>query len=403
MTEQPLRRPTVAIIGSHPRTRDQFDFDREDCSIWVFNEAMAQEWCTRADAVFQLHKPVVFRSATNRNDPKHYEWLQSHNTPEIIMQEQYPDVPNSSRYPIEDVLALAPGFGYLTSSVAYAIALAIVREYKRIELYGAEMETNTEYGHQRQGMAFWIGVAVGRGIEVEHVSPTFWNAPLYGYEGDVRVDMSHYEGRIEALRDQRDKIQQAHDQQTEQINQVVNAFIKDYKADQSRLDDIVVAVAQSAHDFGVMDGALQVNEQYLERCKIMLEESGTYLIVRQELEGKARAGADERDEQLRNVHVRADRLQQARKKLRTNSNQDIRAGLAGDFSKKLADYIKVCTLTGIGSGCFQENMLLLQTYDKLLGSQGVDEVEVVTDPHSAQMKQDVAVLEGELEDLSNHW
>jgi len=390
---------TVAIIGSHPRTRGDFDFARTDCDIWVFNEAISQDWCKRADAVFQLHKPVIFRSKINHNDPNHYEWLQSTDIP-VIMQERFEDVPTSERYPIEDVLALAPGFSYLTSSVAYAIALAIVRGYERIEIYGAEMETGTEYGHQRQGMAFWIGIAVGRGIEVEHMSPTFWSAPLYGYEGDVRIDMSHYEQRAEVLREQRDKIQDEHDKQAEQVARLLKAFIKDYKTDQSQLDNLIVAVAQSVHDYGVMDGALQINEYYLERCKIMQEESGTYLIGRQELEGRARAGAEERDEQFRNAHVRADRLQRARKKLHTNANQEMRTHLAGEFSKKLADYIKACTLTGVGSGVFQENMLLIQTYDKMLGAQGVDEaIEMDLTP---DMNEDIRVMEAELENLPDY-
>ena len=183
MTDQPLRRPTVAIVGSHPRTRANFDFSRTDCDIWTFNESLGNPndaWCLRADAVFQMHKPVIWRSKANRSHAGHYEWLQGHNTPTIFMQDAYADVPKSECYPLEDVLALTPSFRYLTSSVAYAIALAVLKGYKRIEIYGAEMETGTEYGHQRQGMAFWIGLAIGKGIEVEHISPTFWYAPLYG-------------------------------------------------------------------------------------------------------------------------------------------------------------------------------------------------------------------------------
>lgn len=387
---------TVAIIGSHPRTREQFDFTRTDCDIWVFNEALTYDWCKRADVVFQLHKPVVFRSKTNRNDPGHYDWLQRTDIPTIIMQEQYPDVPNSEAYPLDEVLAMSPGFSYLTSSVAYAIALAILRNYERIEIYGAEMETGTEYGHQRQGMAFWIGIAVGRGIEVEHHSPTFWAAQLYGYDGDVRIDMSHYEQRIQLLVEQRDKLQAAHNDVVEKVNALIKAFIKSYKADQSALDTLILGCGQSAIDFGMMDGALQVNEQYLERCKIMLDESGTYLIVRQELEGKARAGADQKENYYRDVHVKGDRLNMARKKLRTNANREIREKLAADFAKKLADYIKACTLTGMGNGIFQENMLLMQIYDQTLGAQGkANELEV-------DMLEDVRIMEAELENMPDY-
>jgi hypothetical protein len=66
---------TVAIVGSHPRTRQEFDFNRKYCDIWAFNEAVSQGWCTKADAVFQMHAPVIWKNPGNRNDPKHFEWL----------------------------------------------------------------------------------------------------------------------------------------------------------------------------------------------------------------------------------------------------------------------------------------------------------------------------------------
>ena len=390
---------TVAIVGSHPRTRDAFDFDRTDCDIWVFNEAMAQDWCTRADAVFQLHEPVVFRSKTNRNDPNHYEWLKRTDIPMIYMQEQYDDVPNSVRYPLEQVVALTPGYEYLTSSVAYAIALAILQGYERIELYGAEMETNTEYGHQRQGMAFWIGVALGRGIDVEHVSPTFWLAPLCAYSGNERIDIEHYRARIDQLTEARKGAQEAHDQAMTAIHNLIRSFVKDYKTDQSLLDEYILRVGQSGHDFGAVDGALQVNEQYLERCEIMLEESGTYLIVRQELESKTHAGMKEKDERYREVFVKADRLQEARKRLKTNANREEREKLAHNFFMKLSDYIKASTMTGIGGGIMAENAHLMAIYDKLQAAENDKPEPINLEP---DMAEDVAVLEGELENMSHH-
>jgi hypothetical protein len=401
MTEQTLRRPTVAIVGSHPRTRAEFDFERTDCDIWTFNEALGdpkQEWCSRADAVFQIHKPVIFRSVTNRNHAGHYEWLKSTDVP-VIMQEAYEDVPASEAYPLDEVLALTPGFRYLTSSVAEAIALAIHKGYKRIEIYGAEMETNTEYGHQRQGMAFWIGVAVGKGIEVIHRSDTFWNQPLYGYEGNTRVEMDHYRQRIAALSDKRAEVEAKHTGFVGAINNLISNFIKDYKTDQSQLDALITQAGQTAHDFGMIDGALQSNEQYLDRCMVMQEESGDYIIVRQEIEGKAYAGHKEKTERLNQTHVRSDRLSKARQKLMTNANAEIRKGLANEFGAKLADYIKMCTWAGMGSGIMHENMMLLQAYDTLTRAMG-GQVEVKEEPEQTletEWQADAKVLEDELD------
>jgi hypothetical protein len=398
-----MKRTTVAIVGSHPRTRTEFDFTRTDCDVWVFNEALGdpkQGWCSRADAVFQMHKPVVFRSKTNRNHSEHYEWLKSADVP-VFMQERYKDVTSSVRYPLDEVLALTPGFRYLTSSVAEAIALAIHEGYKRIDIYGAEMETGTEYGHQRQGMAFWIGVAVGRGIEVVHHSPTFWKAPLYGYDGDTRIDMDVYRERIALLSEKRDEVQEAHEKALAAISNIVESFVKDYKTDQSQLDALIVQAGQAGHDFGVIDGALQVNEQYLDRCQVMLEESGTYLIVRQELEGKFHAGNKEKTDKLNELHVRSDRLSKARKALMTNENTTIRRERADTFYKHLADFIKYSTLTGMGAGIMQENAILLQSYDNLTRAMGAQRDEFVgeTDTVVVDMESDITVLDDELEEI----
>jgi len=162
---------TVAIVGSHPRTRLEFDFNRTDCDIWIFNEALSNGTFPRADAVFQMHVPPIWRNPANRNDAHHFEWLQEpKDGTEVYMQDQYPDVPRSVRYPLEEVTERF-GVRHFTSSIAYALALACFKGYKRMEVYGVEMETNTEYQYQRDGVTLWLGVAMGLGIKVDaHIS-----------------------------------------------------------------------------------------------------------------------------------------------------------------------------------------------------------------------------------------
>lgn len=55
---------------------------------------------------------------------------------------------------------------YFTNSVCYMIAMAIFEGYERIELYGVNQAGMFEYMEQRRGVEFWIGYALGRGIEV---------------------------------------------------------------------------------------------------------------------------------------------------------------------------------------------------------------------------------------------
>jgi len=356
---------TVAIVGSHPGTRGLFDFERDDCDVWVFNEAMKEKWCIHADAVFQMHLPVVWRTTQNRNDPKHYEWLKSGDTPPLYMLDQYEDVPKAVKYPLSDVLEAFPtALSYFTSSVSYAIALGIYKGYRRIEVYGVEMETNTEYGHQRVGVAYWVGVAHGKGTELVFHSPSFFKAPLYGYDADVRIPLEVFKDRIEKLKEAQGKAQEAHSVAIGALTELIGAWVQDWKTDLSRLDQVIVACGQTGHNFGMVDGALQTNEQYLARCNKMLEEVGEYLIVRQHLESQMHGGDKERNTRYNEVHAASGILSEKRKALNSPGNVDIRKKRADEFGIALQEFVKKSTLTGIGAGIMTENRNLMMIYDK---------------------------------------
>ena len=80
---------------------------------------------------------------------------------------------------------------YFTSTFAYMMGLAIHEKFDVIELYGIDMENNTEYGYQRPCGEFWIGLALGRGIKVTLPEPCLLcQAPLYGYEIVPYVDVN---------------------------------------------------------------------------------------------------------------------------------------------------------------------------------------------------------------------
>ena len=199
----------VAIVGSHPVTRALAPYDKKHIDIWAFNEAGSQGWLKRWDVLFQLHLPPIWKNPKNLNDPGHYEWLQQEydETKIIYMQDQYPDVPNSVKYPLDEICdALLPALkrrkgkrgydlvDYFTSSVPYAIALAIYQGYEQIQIYGVEMMTQTEYNGQRAGVMFWLGVALGRGIEVVvQESSTLFKGLRYGYEGDIVLHRQFFE------------------------------------------------------------------------------------------------------------------------------------------------------------------------------------------------------------------
>ena len=65
------------------------------------------------------------------------------------------------------------------------LALGIYLGYEEIWLYGSELSSNTEYTYQATNYAFWIGFAVGKGIDLhlECWHDEFFQ-PIYGYEGE---------------------------------------------------------------------------------------------------------------------------------------------------------------------------------------------------------------------------
>jgi len=190
---------TVAIVGSAKTTRHLAPFDNPEITIWGINEALAFPWMKRADAMFQMHARGSFTRANNHNDPNHWAWLQQPHPFPIYMQQVWPDVPASVAYPLH---AVVQHFGrqYFTSTVAYMIALAMLQDFERIELYGVEQSSDTEYYWQRDCTSYWLGVAEGAGYEVYMPAQcSLLTGKLYGYEGGTVIERQFIEARKDKL------------------------------------------------------------------------------------------------------------------------------------------------------------------------------------------------------------
>ena len=90
---------------------------------------------------------------------------------------------------------------YFTNSVCYMIAMAIKEEYERIELYGVRQAGLVEYMDQRKGVEFWVGYAMGKGIEVYINPPTSLlknhrDAPYGYYENEAYKLETKKEGSV---------------------------------------------------------------------------------------------------------------------------------------------------------------------------------------------------------------
>lgn len=198
---------TLAIVGWAPTTRDFAPYEDRSIDMWVLNECADDKpehaWMRRKDPtmLWQIHPVFDYMRKYNRNDPNHWKWLQEpHNFP-VMMQNAYPEVPNSVAFPLKDA---CDAFGmYFTSTMSYEMALAILMDYKRIELYGIEMSADSEYIYQKASMEYMIGVARGRGIDV-YMPPqcSLLRGALYAYE-DLRAASRVYYGmRLKSSKDQ---------------------------------------------------------------------------------------------------------------------------------------------------------------------------------------------------------
>jgi len=372
------RSSTLAIVGSHPDTRAKFDFTREDCDIWIFNEALdygkGSGFAPKADAVFQIHQPVIWRSSVNRNDPNHYKWLKSGNTPQIIMLDKYEDVPKSEKYPLDGILNdlfNQTNIRYFTSSVAYVIALGVHLAYEAIEIYGIEMETNTEYMHQRPGVALMIGIAIGRGMKVDFVSDRFFNAPLYGYEGSDTVALEYYKGRAATYKPMAQKYDKEFAEKLGRVTDIFDRYIADYKNGLSDIDEAILDMSQAAHDFGMHDGCQQVNERFIAKCEQMIKETGDYIIVRQEYEGSVGSSVKAKTDAIQRYNQAGIMLEQAVDKLKAFSgNKSARKKEVDKVRRTLAEYVKLATEIGIATGVGSENNHLMKTLDDLMVAAG---------------------------------
>lgn len=174
----------VAIVGSDYRSMGYAPWGNNEIEIWGFNEHLPAY--PRFDVGFQIHTHEVMSGGE-----AHKNWLRVMEKP-VYMREKYEEYPTSIAYPFEDVFNLTrhilqgtsavKPLKFLTSSVPYAIALAILQNRPRIEVYGVEMSSDVkEYTYQREGFAFWIGFAGGKGIPLlVHCGNSIFDKPIYG-------------------------------------------------------------------------------------------------------------------------------------------------------------------------------------------------------------------------------
>jgi len=342
----------LAIVGTHPDTRQSAPFDDPNFEIWVFNEAPQSDWCKRWDVCFQLHRPEVYRSAHNMVRTDHWQWLQqSHGERIIYMQSVDPAVPNSCAYPLEQV-AERWGRRMLTSSAAYALALALLRGYQRIEVYGIELSSNTEYSYQLPGWAYWVGLATGAGVDVVLRSgERQFSAPLYGYEGERQIDRAEYVSDAAEL----ERVHAEDERALMRARSRLADAITERRTE--RVTDALNAAFQLAADSGRSSGQLAEAERYMTRDDI---------IPRQEFERRAAAAQSDADTLRAQAYVALGRCEYV-----YNVWAQTLAPEAAAQLRKLSDAaLSLSYDAGAHLGIAAQNLAYMARYDELVQALG---------------------------------
>ncbi len=161
----------IALIGSAPSSIHLAPYQNPEWDIWGCSPGaypiLARE---RVTAFFELHRwepPVIGRGDLQVPwfSPEYCAWMAGLKVP-VWMAEVVPEVPNSVRYPREQMIA-EYGPYFFTSSLSYMLAMALMLDdVGEIGLWGVDMSATEEWGYQRAGCHHFLTIAWKRGIKV---------------------------------------------------------------------------------------------------------------------------------------------------------------------------------------------------------------------------------------------
>lgn len=212
----PKLRDKVAIVGFADGHRDAAPADTSEFEIWGLNrlfQVMKRPWT----AWFDIHDlgATYGDGRPGGRDEQWIEFARGFAGPVYVRGQdvglaQSWGVKNAVPYPLDAVLAEFPR--YFTNSISYMIALSLLVGHTELHVYGVDMAQdslmNAEYGHQRPSCEFFLGAAMGRGVQVVLPvgSDLLKSSHLYGVEDDTgfqlknRARMQELGGRKEQMK-----------------------------------------------------------------------------------------------------------------------------------------------------------------------------------------------------------
>ena len=193
----------LIILGCGP-THVECPYDQE---TWGVNGTYT--FAKRLDKLFMTDGPdVMDEDILRAKDIASYGCT-------LILAKKFPEVmPAYTKagvkvevYPIDEVLEKFPT-RFFSNTIAYMIAYAllstktvwedglrpkVVEGYSKIRFYGIDMMTNTTYLQEKGGVEYWMGVALGMGVDIVNTRGSAtgktWNGKMYGYWGQMQEEM----------------------------------------------------------------------------------------------------------------------------------------------------------------------------------------------------------------------
>jgi hypothetical protein len=168
----------------------QYEFDGErppDTELWGVNRTHLIQKDPPLDRVYFFDSLGHFVNGGAPDAVKEWNEL---GVP-IYTRHHYPELPTSVQYPIDKVIAHFD-LCYFTCTVSYMIAHAIYEGVEQITLTGMyHLTDSSEYMSHKACVEYWVGVAVGQGLDVTINGNTMlcrpfpWQAAKYGYTAQL--------------------------------------------------------------------------------------------------------------------------------------------------------------------------------------------------------------------------
>ncbi len=292
------------------------------------------------------------------------------------MQEAYPDVPKSVRYPIESVLSLvknvrtivngkAKEFKYFTSSPDYALALVAHmwkkgKRYKHVEIVGIELETESEvYFNQRTGFGFWLGYLAAREIPLIFNGAIF-DEPMYGYEGDIALSSKDIEKRIADLTSELGNDSEQYQKEAKVfLDGLSRLSTQDIGSEiEKELNEILKRNERAA----ILNGKIKESERYLNKAKVMESAARASVFAAGEFDGSRQGYSKQQLQiQLETVNFNAQVAAQLRKLLGFENGSEERKKAVDEFGHMVAELMNKNMFLFHVIGAMQDNQYYLDS------------------------------------------